>query len=84
MGGQEDLGGGAWGQSMLMLPSHTISLSHTLTLAQSLPPTLCVISATPLERALKRLEWDRVRAKEMQDAADEAEKERMATQAIDW
>lgn len=49
-----------------------------------LTPPLLALSATPLERALKRLEWDRVRAKEMQDAADEAEKERMATQAIDW
>ncbi|GAX76903.1 hypothetical protein CEUSTIGMA_g4349.t1 [Chlamydomonas eustigma] len=40
--------------------------------------------STMLERCLKRLEWDRVREKEQKDAADEAERERMAVQAIDW
>ena len=44
-----------------------------------LPP-----SALTLERCLKRLEWDRVRDKEQKDAADEADKERNAVQAIDW
>ncbi len=41
-------------------------------------------SAPALERCIKRLEWDRVKEKEQKDAADEAEKERLATQAIDW
>ena len=45
---------------------------------------LSACSAVALERCLKRLEWDRVREKELKDAADEAEKERLAMQSIDW
>ena len=52
---------------------------HSTSLPPSLPP-----SALTLERCLKRLEWDRVRDKEQKDAADEADKERNAVQAIDW
>ncbi|CAD7697669.1 unnamed protein product [Ostreobium quekettii] len=37
-----------------------------------------------LERALKRLEWDRAREKEQKEAADIAERERMVMQMIDW
>ncbi|GFR52779.1 hypothetical protein Agub_g15394, partial [Astrephomene gubernaculifera] len=37
-----------------------------------------------LERALRRLEWERHREREAQEAADEAERERQAIQAIDW
>lgn len=33
-----------------------------------------------LERALKRLEWERVRDAEVKEAADEAERERLANQ----
>ncbi|GLI60020.1 hypothetical protein VaNZ11_002084, partial [Volvox africanus] len=40
--------------------------------------------AAVLERALRRLEWERHKEKEAQDAADEAERERQAVQAIDW
>jgi hypothetical protein len=45
-------------------------------------PLVC--SAAVLERALKRLEWEKVKEREMQDAADEAERERQAYQAVDW
>ncbi|KAF5843032.1 Pre-mRNA splicing factor PRP21 like protein-domain-containing protein [Dunaliella salina] len=37
-----------------------------------------------LARATKRLEWERVREKEVKDAEIEAEKERAAYQSIDW
>lgn len=37
-----------------------------------------------LARATKRLEWERVREKEVKDAEVEAERERAAYQAIDW
>lgn len=35
-----------------------------------------------LERCLKRLEWEKVRAKEAAEAADEAERERMAMMSV--
>ena len=35
-----------------------------------------------LERCLKRLEWDKVRAREAQEAADEAERERLAMMSV--
>eukprot|EP00887_Chlorella_sp_A99_P000243 scaffold13.g243.t1 len=41
-------------------------------------------SAVVLERALKRLEWERVKEKEAKEARDEAEAERMAMLSIDW
>ncbi len=41
-------------------------------------------SAGVLERALKRLEYDKVKEKEAQDQAEEAERERLAYQAVDW
>lgn len=41
-------------------------------------------SSYPLERALKRLEYDRVREREMKDAAAAEERERDAMMAIDW
>jgi splicing factor 3A subunit 1 len=44
----------------------------------------CACSAAVLERALKRLEWEKVKERETQDAADEAERERQAYQAVDW
>eukprot|EP01026_Neomeris_dumetosa_P038244 TRINITY_DN31169_c0_g1_i1.p1 TRINITY_DN31169_c0_g1~~TRINITY_DN31169_c0_g1_i1.p1 ORF type:complete len:397 (+),score=69.49 TRINITY_DN31169_c0_g1_i1:63-1253(+) len=37
-----------------------------------------------LKRCLKRLQWERARDREVKAAADEAEKERMAMQLIDW
>ena len=37
-----------------------------------------------LQRATKRLEWERVREREVRDAEAEAEKERVAYQSIDW
>ena len=37
-----------------------------------------------LERALQRLEWDRVKDAEAKAAADQFEAERMAMQSIDW
>lgn len=37
-----------------------------------------------LERCLKRLEWDRARAREAQALEDELERERVAMQQIDW
>jgi splicing factor 3A subunit 1 len=40
--------------------------------------------ATALERALRRLEWDRVREREATEAASAEEAERAAVQAIDW
>ncbi|GFH15663.1 ubiquitin-like domain-containing protein, partial [Haematococcus lacustris] len=40
--------------------------------------------AALLERCAKRLEWEKVRERELKDAADEAERERLAYQAIDW
>lgn len=41
-------------------------------------------SAQILERCLKRLEWEKAKEKEAKDAADEAERERMAMLSIDW
>jgi len=38
--------------------------------------------AAVLERCLKRLEWDKVRAKEAQEAADAAERERLAMMSV--
>lgn len=38
--------------------------------------------AAVLERCLKRLEWEKVRAKEAAEAADEAERERMAMMSV--
>lgn len=35
-----------------------------------------------LERCLKRLEWDRARAREAQELEDEAERERQAMQQV--
>lgn len=37
-----------------------------------------------LERSLKRLEWEKAREREEKEAADAAEKERVAMQMIDW
>lgn len=37
-----------------------------------------------LERSLKRLEWEKAREREEKEAADAAEKERIAMQMIDW
>ncbi|GMH40484.1 hypothetical protein BSKO_08388 [Bryopsis sp. KO-2023] len=37
-----------------------------------------------LERCLKRLEWEKAREREEKEAADAAEKERLAMQMIDW
>jgi hypothetical protein len=48
----------------------------------SCPLLFC--SAAVLERSLKRLEWDKVRERELQEAADEAERERLAYQSVDW
>ncbi len=33
---------------------------------------------------MKRLEWEKVRDRELKDMANEAERERNAYQAIDW
>eukprot|EP00199_Chlamydomonas_sp_CCMP681_P001490 CAMPEP_0119101644 /NCGR_PEP_ID=MMETSP1180-20130426/640_1 /TAXON_ID=3052 ORGANISM="Chlamydomonas cf sp, Strain CCMP681" /NCGR_SAMPLE_ID=MMETSP1180 /ASSEMBLY_ACC=CAM_ASM_000741 /LENGTH=817 /DNA_ID=CAMNT_0007085795 /DNA_START=20 /DNA_END=2473 /DNA_ORIENTATION=- len=41
-------------------------------------------SAVMLERSIKRLEWDKVREREMKDAEDEAERERQSYQSVDW
>lgn len=41
-------------------------------------------SAGILERTLKRLEWEKVREREIKDAEDEAERERQSYQAVDW
>lgn len=40
--------------------------------------------SAPLQRALNRLEWERVRDREAQDAENAEEAERQALQAIDW
>lgn len=37
-----------------------------------------------LERCLKRLEWEQAREREAKEAADEAERERVAMAQIDW
>ena len=37
-----------------------------------------------LERCLRRLEWEKQREAEEQEAADKAEAERLAMQSIDW
>ncbi len=40
--------------------------------------------ASLLDRCVKRLEWEQAQEKEAAAAADEAEKERIAMQQIDW
>ena len=35
-----------------------------------------------LERCLKRLEWDKVKAREAREAADEADRERLAMMSV--
>ena len=60
-----------------------VSATHPPTHPISSPPT-CVCSSLVLERALWRLEWEKVKESEAQAARDEVEAERMAMLSIDW